>query len=155
MDGWHISAAKSCSGIKVGWIWSVFLLSAILSKQTSGSLAYVWELKKSQLQAVYILKSIWQLRWNIPAEDNWLILTEVTALKIIIHDLECRFEGIIKKNSPFYSCWIDWKNLASLSVALVDTPRDWNPGCPWTRLRKQTLKFSPHHVQPSQNSFTL
>lgn len=106
-DGWHISAPISYRGFKLGC--HIFISQFCYSLQTGIWQPGIW-LRAGKFSAIYILKFIWQSRWNILAEDSWLILTVVTALEMIIPDLESKFKG-----KKCFSCWIDWKNLASLS----------------------------------------
>lgn len=93
---------------------------------------------KFSASAIYILKSIWQTGWNILIHFNGgnSIRNDYTWPRMQVQEnKKCSMLKWLKRTWLLF--WVD----------LVDTPRDWNPGCPWKRLRKQTLKFSPHYVQ--------
>lgn len=135
MDRWHMSDAKSCSGIKVG---RKICISHFGYPLQTG----VWQpgicLRAEKVSASSNLyKSIRQSRWNILAEDSWLILTMVTALKMIIHDLECKFEGMKKIFMLFMLNWLKELGLSfscscGYSVGLksrmpLDTAQETNP----------------------------
>lgn len=96
----------------------IFISQFCYSLQTGIWQPGIW-LRAGKFSAIYILKFIWQSRWNILAEDSWLILMVVTALEMIIPDLESKFKG---KKMLFMLNWLKELGLSFRALLLWILP---------------------------------